>query len=262
MVVLVYMVGGMSSRFGGIKQLCRVGPNNETLLEISLKQALKQRFSKVVFVTNKITEHLFKEVFQNNYLGIPIDYIEQVYDNTKRSRPWGTTDALCTIKGKVNEPFILLNSDDIYGEEAFKEGYNRLINGVNNILGLSVLRDTIKGDGLINRGIVEIDENTNEVKSLKETLKIDPSKDVYLLDKKCNINFICLQVDVIDKLNKYLINFKEDNVNDNKIEALLPDDLNHLIVTDTIKLNYFTIKNKIISLTYPSDVNIVKEYLK
>ena len=52
MVVLVYMVGGLSSRFGGIKQLCLVGPNNETLLEISIKQALKEPFSKIIFITN------------------------------------------------------------------------------------------------------------------------------------------------------------------------------------------------------------------
>ena len=34
MVAIVYMVAGMSSRFGGRpKQLAKVGPNNETLIE-------------------------------------------------------------------------------------------------------------------------------------------------------------------------------------------------------------------------------------
>ena len=64
MVVLVYMVGGLSSRFGGIKQLCIVGANNETLLEISIKQALKQPFSKIIFITNKKTEHLFRKLIK------------------------------------------------------------------------------------------------------------------------------------------------------------------------------------------------------
>ena len=52
MVVIVYMVAGMSSRFGGIKQLCKVGINGETLIEVSVNQALKQPFSKLVFITN------------------------------------------------------------------------------------------------------------------------------------------------------------------------------------------------------------------
>lgn len=82
-----------------------------------------------------------------------------------------------------------------------------------------------------------------------------------MLDKKCNINFICLQVDVVDKLNKYLIQFKEDNINDNKIEALLPDDLNHLLETKEITLDYFVIKNKIQSLTYQSDIDSMKEFI-
>jgi CTP:molybdopterin cytidylyltransferase MocA len=62
MVLIVYMVAGMSSRFGGIKQLCNVGVDGETLIEVSVKQALKQPFSKLVFITNIKTEQLFKDM--------------------------------------------------------------------------------------------------------------------------------------------------------------------------------------------------------
>ena len=42
-IALVYMVAGMSSRFGGkIKQFAKVGANGETLIEVSLKQALRE----------------------------------------------------------------------------------------------------------------------------------------------------------------------------------------------------------------------------
>ena len=50
MVAIVYMVAGMSSRFGGRpKQMAKVGPDNETLIEFSVNQALKQNFSKLVY---------------------------------------------------------------------------------------------------------------------------------------------------------------------------------------------------------------------
>ena len=262
MVVLVYMVGGMSSRFGGIKQLCRVGPNNETLLEISIMQALKQPFRKIIFITNKKTESLFKEIFNDSYNKTPIEYISQNYDIKKRIRPWGTTDAICCLLGKVDEPFILVNSDDIYGEDAFKQGYNYLHTTSKNIIGVSYVKNTICGKGLINRGIVETQKDSDIVLSLKETLGINTETMTNYLHKLCNVNFICLQPFVLQHLNNCLIEFKQNHIDNSKIEALLPDDLNRLIVADTIKLNYFTIKNKIISLTYPSDVNIVKEYLK
>ena len=116
MVAIVFMLAGMSSRFGGSpKALSRVGPNNETLLEISLLQALKQPFSKIIFITNPLTKQLFVNEMQYSFKSIPIEYVEQVYDKTKRSRPWGTTDAVCSLLGKVEEPFILLNGDDLYG---------------------------------------------------------------------------------------------------------------------------------------------------
>ena len=57
MTILVYMVAGMSSRFGGNpKQMAIVGPNNETLIEYSLNQALTCKFSKIIFITTQKTE--------------------------------------------------------------------------------------------------------------------------------------------------------------------------------------------------------------
>ena len=262
MVVLVYMVGGLSSRFGGIKQLCIVGANNETLLEISIKQALKEPFSKIIFITNKKTEHLFRKLIKDEYCNTPVQYITQSYDTTKRIRPWGTTDAICCLLDKVNEPFILVNSDDIYGEDAFKQGYRYLNTTSNNFIGVTYLKNTISGKELINRGIVEINNNTDKVISLKETLDINIDTNPEYLDKMCNVNFLCLQPSVLILLNKILIKFKEEHSENNKIEALLPDHLNYLIKGNYINLHYFTIKDNIVSLTYPSDVDKVKEFIK
>ena len=44
--VIVFMVAGMSSRFGGNipKQFAEIGPNKETLIEISVNDALSFNF--------------------------------------------------------------------------------------------------------------------------------------------------------------------------------------------------------------------------
>lgn len=260
MVVIVYMVAGMSSRFGGIKQLCNVGINGETLIEVSVNQALKQPFSKLVFITNVKTEHYFKDIFKNNYQNTPVVYVQQIYEES-RERPWGTTDAVCSLLGYIDEPFILVNSDDIYGESAFKEGYEKLVVGTKNYLGTTLLRNTIKGGSLVNRGIIEIDHIHGCIKHLRETLGINPLTDIQFLDKLCNVNFICLQPFVIKLLKEQLDIFKLIHKNDKKIEALLPDDLNDLIQHNKIEIEIFIIKNPIVSLTYQSDIENMKQYL-
>jgi len=123
------------------------------------------------------------------------------------------------------------------------------------------LRNTIKGGSLVNRGIIEIDHIHGCIKHLRETLGINPLTDIQFLDKLCNVNFICLQPFVIKLLKEQLDIFKLIHKNDKKIEALLPDDLNDLIQHNKIEIKIFIIKNPIVSLTYQSDIENMKQYL-
>ena len=132
---LVFMVAGMSSRYGGkLKQLAKVGKNGETLIEVSVHQALTTSFSKLIFITNELIEDKFKAVFGDTYKGLPVEYIRQEWDKKTRDRPWGTTGAVCSLVGKVKEPFIIVNSDDLYGEETFRTGFSLLNETKNNII--------------------------------------------------------------------------------------------------------------------------------
>ena len=49
-MILVVLAAGLGSRFGGIKQMTGVGPNNEFIIDYSIYDAIKAGFSKVVFV--------------------------------------------------------------------------------------------------------------------------------------------------------------------------------------------------------------------
>ena len=261
MVAIVYMVAGMSSRFGGRpKQMAKVGPNNETLIEYSVNQALKQNFSKLIFITNAKTEHLFRNIFQNKYQNRDVLYVEQKYDRTLRTRPWGTTDAICSLIGKLNESFILLNGDDIYGESSFENGYKMMKElNVNIIGGLPVI-NTMPEEGEVNRGVIMV--NNNKVCGMKEMLKITKINNPELMYELANVNFIGLHYEVLLLLNEILLKFKKDNKDDPKIECLLTDNLNQLIKEGKMDMNYFEIKNNIIGLTNPEDEFIVKNLLK
>ena len=48
---LVIMAAGIGSRFGGgIKQLEKVGPNGEIIMDYSIKDALLAGFDKIIFI--------------------------------------------------------------------------------------------------------------------------------------------------------------------------------------------------------------------
>ena len=125
--IVVYMVAGLSARFGGkIKQFAKIGPNDETLIEISVNQALKAGFDKIIFIVGEKTEAPFKEKFGEEHKGISVKYALQTYDPKFRDRPWGAADALCVAKNLIDDSFVVCNGDDLYGEETFRILLNHL----------------------------------------------------------------------------------------------------------------------------------------
>ena len=261
---VVFMVAGMSSRYGGaLKQLANVGVNGETLIEVSVTQALTSPFSKIIFITNENTEHHFINIFGCKYKGIPVEYIRQEWNQATRDRPWGTTGAVCALRHKISEPIILVNSDDLYGEDTFKKGYELLSKTQNNIIGGCKLSKTMPEDErtLVNRGVIEVNSSTNMVLSIKEHLKISKKNNPNLLNCPASVNFIGLRPQTIDFLSAILDDFQQANKNDRKIECLLPDNLNYLISNNFITMHYFEISHSIYGITYPGDELAIKEML-
>ena len=59
---LLIMAAGLGSRYGGNKQIDRIGPNGEILMEYSIHDAVQAGFDKVVFVIRKSMEDLFRSM--------------------------------------------------------------------------------------------------------------------------------------------------------------------------------------------------------
>ena len=71
-ITLLVMAAGMGSRYGGLKQLDGVGPNNETIIDYSVYDAIKAGFNKVVFIIRKEFENEFKSQNQTAKTGSTI----------------------------------------------------------------------------------------------------------------------------------------------------------------------------------------------
>ena len=62
---LLIMAAGLGSRYGGNKQVDRIGPNGEILMEYSIHDAIEAGFDKVVFVIRRSMDEMFREVIGN-----------------------------------------------------------------------------------------------------------------------------------------------------------------------------------------------------
>ena len=266
MTYLIVMVAGMSSRFGGKpKQMAKVGPNNMSLIEYSINQALSVDFTKIIFITNPKTEKLFIDIFGYKYKNIDVHYKQQEYSTYTRKRPWGTGDAIGMLypyflNNKFTDNFIMINGDDLYGDKTFIDGYN-LLNKVNIdtcIIGGLKLLDTLPESGKVNRGVIFT--KNNSVIGMKEILGIDKSNKE-LFNNIANVNFIGLQNKALEYIYNLNEDFKKINNKNTEIESLLPSHLNEIIVNNKIKMEYFVIKNKIYGITNPGDEVILKNII-
>ncbi|MCK7537065.1 MAG: hypothetical protein MZV63_41955 [Marinilabiliales bacterium] len=76
------LAAGMGSRYGGLKQLDKVGPSGETIIDYSVFDAIEAGFNKIVFIIRKDIEKEMKELLFDKYSKkTKIEYVFQELDN-------------------------------------------------------------------------------------------------------------------------------------------------------------------------------------
>ena len=289
---LVIMAAGIGSRFGGgIKQLEPVGPNGEIIMDYSIRDAIEAGFDKVVFVIRKDLEKDFKEVIGDRIeKQIPVEYAFQELNDIPqefqekfqgRTKPWGTGQAILACRGKVTEPFLVINADDFYGKEAYVEAYQYLkekkeASGKEPICMVGfVLNNTLSENGGVTRGVCEVDEN-GHLTNIVETHNIirkgekaeaeDGAKELEL-DVPVSMNMWGLQPEFLDILEKGFHEFLETTkADDLKAEYLLPTIIGGLLKEGRAEVTVLNSKDKWFGVTYKEDkesvVNAIKELIE
>lgn len=180
--VLVVMAAGLGSRYGGLKQIDKIGPNGEMILELSVYDAIKAGFEEVVFILRDEIVDDFKELLGNRLSKfIKVKYVIQDIKNLPeginvpdgRTKPWGTGHAILCAKDIVKSPFTVINADDFYGRESFKLMYDFLSNNKieNNYAMVGYeLKNTLSENGHVARGICTVENG--ELKEVIERTKI------------------------------------------------------------------------------------------
>ncbi|MEG1578156.1 MAG: sugar phosphate nucleotidyltransferase [Oscillospiraceae bacterium] len=166
--VLVVMAAGMGSRYGGLKQIDPVGNFGQLIIDYSIYDARRAGFETVVFVIKHEIEDSFKTAIGDRLSKVmDVRYAYQQVDDMPagytvpegRTKPWGTAHALLAARNVVDGPFAVINADDYYGPEAYKEIYNYLLNNPDGdgvfeyaMVGY-LLRNTVSDAGSVARGV-------------------------------------------------------------------------------------------------------------
>lgn len=275
---LVIMAAGMGSRFGGLKQIEPVGPNGEFIIDYSIYDAIKAGFNKVVFIIKEENFDLFKETVGNRIANhIKVEYVFQKLENIPngfavpkgREKPWGTSHAIMSCYGVVNEDFIVINADDFYGRDAFVKAAEFLEERKKNhkneyaIIAYKTA-NTLTENGSVKRGVCEEEEHylKNIIESKVErrgekiiATPLDGREEFELKeDSSVSMNFFVFTPDILGYLKNNFSSFLEKNKdNIEKCEYLIPESVFQKMQEEDLKVRMVPTTANWYGVTYKED---------
>lgn len=292
---LLIMAAGLGSRFGGgIKQLEPVGLNDEIIMDYSIHDAIEAGFNKIIFVIRRDIEKDFYERVGNRVeavcrsLGVEVLYAFQDLNDVPgvvpegRTKPWGTGHAVLSAKELIHEPFAVLNADDYYGKEAFRQMHDWLVQEHSaSAIAMAgfILENTLSDNGGVTRGICQVDDGHTHITGVVETSNIIKKYDakgkieVEADGKKLNpesyvsMNFWGFPAKegksptYLDILQKGFKEFFETDVKNDplKAEYLLPIHIGTLLQKGMFSVKVLETKDKWFGVTYKEDKKTVVE---
>ena len=285
-MILVVMAAGMGSRFGGMKQLTPVGPNNELIMDYTIYDAISCGVDKVVFVIKEdFKEEFIKTIGKRIEEKVKVEYaFQKITDIDKdikipegRIKPWGTGQALIAAKPYIDSNFITVNADDFYGKDAISKMCNYLKTLKNDsikhyVMVSYILENTISKNGTVSRGVCEIDNNY--LKNITERTKIgynEKNELVYYEDgiehkidknSQVSMNLFGFTKEVYEEIEKYFIDFLNNLKDPLKDEYYLPDIVKKSLNDNKADLRVLTTTSKYTGITYKEDLEELKNNIK
>ncbi|MGN9056953.1 sugar phosphate nucleotidyltransferase [Bariatricus sp. HCP28S3_A7] len=295
---LLIMAAGIGSRFGGgIKQLEPVGLHDEIIMDYSIHDAIEAGFNKIIFVIRKDIETDFRERIGNRIeavcgkKGVEVAYAFQDLNDipgevpSGRTKPWGTGQAVLAAKDMIHEPFMVINADDYYGKEAYRQMHDWLVvEHAENAIAMAgfILKNTLSDNGGVTRGVckvedghthvVDVVETGNIVKTVDEAGAVGASADGVKLDPESYVSMNMWGFPAEDGcapafltvLEEEFRTFFEKDVPANplKAEYLLPTLIGGLLREGKYTVKVLETKDKWFGVTYKEDKEAVMESFK
>lgn len=281
---LLIMAAGMGSRFGGLKQITPMGPNDEFIIDYSVYDAIKAGFSKIVFIIKEENYDLFKETIGARVEPhIPVEYVFQKMENIPdfvkipedRVKPWGTAQAIYCAKDAITESFVVINADDFYGRDAFMVAKNFLDNANEKeyaTVGYEAIK-TMTENGSVKRGVI-VSDNGNLVSMTESSIIEEGDKiscsplsgaEPFYIEKNAlvSMNMLIFDKSIFAYLEEKIVDFfKANEGNLEKCEFLIPDMLDQANKEGYAKVKVLHTDATWYGVTYKEDTEYVKSALK
>jgi hypothetical protein len=286
--ILVVLAAGMGSRYGGLKQMDKLGSNGEALLDYSVFDALRSGFKKIIFIIRHDIEKDFREIvlarmgsavpyslaFQDLDSLIP-QHIWQEVQKLGRTKPWGTSHALLCAADQIDAPFAVINADDFYGREAYTVlgDYLSSLSGASSDAAVGAAADaaivpyrlepTLSPQGSVARGVCEVKEgyliSVEELLAIKKEGNIiyntnsDTTKRELAPDTPVSMNFWGFPESILPEFKKYFDAFINASFGDIKSECYIPRAADHFIRQGIIRIRSLPAHSEWFGVTYKDD---------
>ncbi len=286
-ITLVILAAGMGSRFGGLKQIAPMGPNDEFIIDYSVYDAIKAGFTKIVFLIKEENYTVFKETIGSRVEPhIKVEYCFQKNDNipkeftipVERQKPLGTAHAILCCEKCVKEPFMMINADDFYGRDSYIVGAQFLKNIVESkpyqygLVGYYV-KNTTTENGSVKRGVCEVKDNML-MKITESSISLEngnyiakplngDEEFIVKPDATISMNMLLFTPSIFPFIKEKFPEFLKSNKDNlEKCEFLIPDILFAAIKEKYATCQVLETKATWYGVTYKEDTESVRKALK
>jgi dTDP-glucose pyrophosphorylase len=283
--VLVIMAAGMGSRYGGLKQIDPIDEEGNLIIDLSIYDAIRAGFKRVIFIINDDIEKDFKEIIGERISKqIDVQYVYQRLDNVpqgyclpeQRVKPWGTGHAVLSCLDIVDTPFAVINADDYYGVGAFQTIYDFLANHQDDdkyqyaMVGY-ILENTLTENGHVARGVCKISEQ-GYLNGITERIRIEKHEAGAQFLEDDGISWVTIPEGSIVSMNMWGFSkgilkelqerfpiFLNNDVAKNplKAEYFLPTVVGQLIKEEKVVVKVLKSEDKWYGVTYKEDKEVV-----
>lgn len=286
--ILVILAAGMGSRYGGLKQMDPIGPAGEAILHYSVYDAKRAGFKRVLFIIKHEIEEDFRRL-----VSAPIEcqmevmyafqQLEMIPDGCQlpegRVKPWGTGHAVLCAAEQIDAPFLVINADDYYGADAYRQAYEALTSLRDDdkarffMIGYE-LQNTVTENGSVARGVCEVDaegfltavnERTHIITTCDGPLYTEDGSTYHLLPREATVsmNMFGFTPSLLEEMRRCFPVFLQEKVPQNplKAEYYVPGVVNDMLQADTATVRVLTCRDKWYGVTYREDKPQVKAAL-
>ena len=268
---LVVLAAGIGSRYGDVKQIAGVGPDDEWLLEYAIHDALAASFKQVVLVIRAALRETLERRLAPRLQGrAALHFVEQTPDKVPagcpvpigRGKPLGTGHALWCCAPLLHGPFAVINADDYYGAGVFRLLADHFHRSQHPAMVGYRLAATLSTHGSVNRGVCRVDDR-GHLQDVTEFIDIDnrdgslagnaPGGERVPLTPDAVVSLNCwgltpaLLPDLEQGLREFLVRAGEKN------EYFLPHAITQYLTAHGETLSVLPTDEVWLGLTYPDD---------